>query len=87
MYLQIGTSKIILKISAQKYITILFVSVDAEDLKYYVPGTFWMKFRLLLFWMLWTMLIIAMMICLLTYFCFIPFVVSQVCYTNIQEDV
>ncbi|RLU20271.1 hypothetical protein DMN91_006878 [Ooceraea biroi] len=63
-----------------------YPKVDVEDLKYYVPSTFWMKFRILLFWILWAMLIIAMMICILTYFCFTPFVIPQVCYANIQED-
>ncbi|KAL0112559.1 hypothetical protein PUN28_012108 [Cardiocondyla obscurior] len=45
---------------------------EAENLKYYVPSPFWMKFRLLLFWTLWAALIFAIIICFLTYFCFIP---------------
>ncbi|KAM0728115.1 hypothetical protein ACS0PU_005584 [Formica fusca] len=45
---------------------------------YYVSSPFWMKFRLLLFWTLWFVLIMAMMLCILTYFCFIP----RMCYSS-----
>lgn len=48
------------------------ISDKTENLKYYVYSPFWMKFRLLLFWILWAALIMALIITFLTYFCFTP---------------
>lgn len=65
----------------------LFVSekfvIQTEDLTYYISSPFWMKCRLLLFWILWAALIMAIIISILTYFCFIP----RTCHnSNIQRS-
>lgn len=44
--------------------------IKREDLKYYVSSPFWMKFRLLLFWILWATLIMAIIIIIFAHFWF-----------------
>ncbi|XP_067216426.1 uncharacterized protein [Linepithema humile] len=46
--------------------------VPRDDLTYHVSSPSWMKCRLLLFWILWAALIMAMIISVLTFFCLIP---------------
>ncbi|XP_072763317.1 uncharacterized protein [Anoplolepis gracilipes] len=57
---------------------------DREILKYYyISSPFCMKFRLLLFWTLWFLLILAIMLCILTYFCFTP----RMCHSSNRKHI